>query len=106
MTRTCFAALLTLCLTTPLAAADRLTLIDGRVLEGEYVGGNRASISFRVATQVERLPLASIRSLQFDPDRQPVAAAPAEPVSNARIVATGEGANALVIEPLPAAASN
>ena len=101
MIRTCFAALLALCLTTAVSAADLITLSDGRTLEGEYIGGSRTSVSFRVDAHVERFALDGVRSLQFDPGRQPVAEAPSEAATNARIVATGSDGNALVIQSLP-----
>ncbi len=94
-----------LTLAASVSAADLLTFTDGRTLAGEYIGGGRASVSFRVGSHVERIGLERIRSLRFDPLREPHAETLPGASSNARIVATGDGTRVLRIQPLPAPAT-
>ncbi|MGH9859758.1 MAG: hypothetical protein ACRD5F_07020 [Candidatus Acidiferrales bacterium] len=52
ITKLLFLTLLVALAVTP-AAADRLELKDGRVLDGTYVGGSRANVHFRVDGQTK-----------------------------------------------------
>ena len=102
MTRLIATAVLALAAATA-AAADRLVLTDTSVLEGEYLGGNRSTLHFRVDGETRHLPLERVDTLALDPVRQPLAAAapPAPPTAHAVIVPTGDGLHAVEIRRLP-----
>ena len=49
------------------ALGDTLTLKDGRVISGTYLGGTTAAIRFLSADRVETIPISDIRRVSFDP---------------------------------------
>jgi hypothetical protein len=69
-------ALTVLCAT---ASADTLTLKDGRVIHGRYIGGTADTIEMEVDGQVETFDMANVQSLSRDsaPPPKPVAPPPA-----------------------------
>ena len=52
------------------ARADSLELKNGSLINGKFVGGTQASISFQVGTSVQSYDVADIRSLRFDSEAQ------------------------------------
>lgn len=52
------------------ARADSLELKNGSLINGRFIGGTQASISFQVGTSVQSYNVADIRSLQFDSEAQ------------------------------------
>ena len=99
-------AAMVLSLSAGAGAGDLLTLKDGRTLDGEYVGGSRTAVHFRVGSRIEHFPLDEVRSLGFDPAREPLVLVvpPAEPASDVLIVPAGDGISALEIQRLPSSA--
>jgi hypothetical protein len=49
-----------------LAVADTLTLKDGRVISGTFMGGTSTAIRFVVGDRVETIPIANIERIAFD----------------------------------------
>src|SRR5581483_8901742 len=68
-------ALLSL-LTVALASADTLTLKDGRVLNGTYLGGTAREIRLDMGDHVETIPVERVSGLQFDNGAPPPQPAP------------------------------
>jgi len=56
--------------------ADTLTLKDGRVLSGTYLGGSARQIRMEVGDSIQSFEIERVQSIQFGPNA-PVAAAPA-----------------------------
>jgi hypothetical protein len=53
-------------LTVGLAGADTLTLKDGRIMNGTYLGGNAREIRLDMGDHVETIPVERVSTLQFD----------------------------------------
>lgn len=49
------------------ALGDTLTLKDGRVISGTYLGGTTTAIRFLSADRVEMIPISDIQRVSFDP---------------------------------------
>ena len=49
------------------ALGDTLTLKDGRVISGTYLGGTTTAIRFLSADRVETVPISNIQRVSFDP---------------------------------------
>ena len=72
-------ALLSL-LTAALACADTLTLKDGRIMNGTYLGGTAREIRLDLGDHVETIPVERVSTLLFDNSAPPVAqSTPAPP---------------------------
>jgi len=52
--------------TVALASADTLTLKDGRVMNGTYLGGSAREIRLDLGDRVETIPVERVSALQFD----------------------------------------
>jgi len=77
---------------SPGAAADRVELRDGRVLEGEFLGSTSYVLRLQTAERVERVPIAAVRSLTFS-SREAAANAPGPGAALAgRTMIVGAGA--------------
>jgi hypothetical protein len=63
-------ALLSL-VTVALASADTLTLKDGRVMNGTYIGGTAREIRLDMGDHVETIPIERVAALQFDNQAPP-----------------------------------
>jgi hypothetical protein len=70
--------------TLGIASADTLTLKDGRVMNGTYLGGSAREIRIDMGDHVETIPVERVSGLQFDNAAPPAPPAPAAPprVSN------------------------
>ncbi len=55
-----------LCLLPAMAAADTLTLRNGQVVQGAYLGGSAREIRMDLGDHVQSFPLDQISALQFD----------------------------------------
>ncbi len=55
------------------AAADTLTLRDGRTIEGTYLGGTARQIRMAVGDRVETFEVSEVVSLRFGPGTEPAA---------------------------------
>lgn len=64
------------------ALGDTLTLKDGRVISGTYLGGTTTAIRFLSADRVETIPISNIQRINFDPG------APSSPSSRAALPAS------------------
>jgi hypothetical protein len=53
-------------LTVALASADTLTLKDGRVMNGTYLGGTARELRLDMGDHVETIPVERVSALQFD----------------------------------------
>jgi hypothetical protein len=53
-------------LASVLTFADTLTLKNGRVISGSYLGGTTTTIRFAVGHQVQTIPTTDIDRLTFD----------------------------------------
>jgi hypothetical protein len=51
----------------PVSALDRMELVDGRTLEGTYVGGTNSTVQFEVNGVVQEIPVEQIISIVFAP---------------------------------------
>ena len=60
----------------PMVLADTLELKDGRLLEGDYVGGTRTTLRFQIEDRVEVVPIGEMLALTFS-DSSPSASGPA-----------------------------
>ena len=49
------------------AQFDTVTLIDGEVLEGRYLGGDGETIDFQVDDDIYEIPVEDVISLKFEP---------------------------------------
>lgn len=58
-----FLPLLLLSLTAPLA--DTIELVDGALLEGRYVGGNKSTVMFETAGEVAALETSAVIAIYF-----------------------------------------
>jgi hypothetical protein len=87
-----------LAVTLSLAFADRLTLRDGRDVEGTYLGGDARQIRMAVGDKIESYRVSEIASLQFG------GAAAATPASSGLGAGLG-AATARPVETKPAAAA-
>jgi hypothetical protein len=65
--------------TVALASADTLTLKDGRVMNGTYIGGTAREIRLDMGDHVETIPVERVSALQFDNPAPPPAQAQAPP---------------------------
>jgi hypothetical protein len=78
-------AALALTVFSAIASADTLTLKDGRVIHGRYIGGTADTIEMEVNGQVQTFDMTDVQSLARDaaspprPDTPPPPAAPAVP---------------------------
>ena len=66
-------------LSYPMALADTLEMKDGRLLEGDYVGGTRTTLRFQVESRVEVIPLQEVLALTFS-DARPSASGHDRPI--------------------------
>ena len=73
-----------LSLTAALAGADTLTMKDGRVMNGTYLGGTAREIRLDMGDHVETIPVERVSALQFDNQAPPPSgqASQAPPPSN------------------------
>jgi hypothetical protein len=71
-------ALLSL-LTVALVSADTVTLKDGRVMNGTYLGGNAREIRLDMGDHVETLAVERVSTLQFDNSTPPPPVAATQP---------------------------
>jgi hypothetical protein len=55
----------TLLLIAGVACADALTLRDGRVVEGTYLGGDARQVRMRVGEKVETFDLSAVAKIEF-----------------------------------------
>src|ERR1700746_165216 len=53
-------------LTVSLASADTLTLKDGRIMNGTYLGGTAREIRLDMGDHVETIPVERVSTLLFD----------------------------------------
>jgi len=51
----------------PVSTLDRLELVDGRTLEGTFVGGTKSTVQFEVDGAVQEIPIEQIISVVFAP---------------------------------------
>ncbi|MDW8354495.1 MAG: hypothetical protein RMK57_08190 [Bryobacterales bacterium] len=79
-----------------LGFADKLTLRNGKVVEGTYLGGDARTIRMAVGDKIETFAVSEVRSLQFGPGE----AAPAAPAT-----ATGAAGGTASRTPEPARAT-
>lgn len=68
-------------LTVALASADTLTLKDGRVMNGTYLGGTAREVRMDMGDHVETIAVDRIAMLQFDGSAPPPPPQPAPPQS-------------------------
>ncbi len=71
------------------AAADTLELVDGSLIEGSFVGGNRTSVMFEAGGQVEVFETSKILALWFSDGVETAEAAMAAPAGNPFVVPEG-----------------
>ena len=86
-------------LSYPMALADTLELKDGRLLEGDYVGGTRTTLRFQVENRVEVIPSQEVLALTFSntrPSASGRASAPASERSNDRPITVAAGTRLVV----------
>jgi len=82
--RSCCATVMAVAVTLALsvfslsAMADTLTLKDGRVIHGRYIGGTADTIEMDVSGQVQTFDMNQVQSLARDPAPAPKAAPPAQ----------------------------
>src|SRR5271157_4449598 len=62
--------LISLTLVLTAMAADTLTLRDGRVITGTYLGGSPRLVKVEAGDQIQTLDVADIVRVEFDPDRE------------------------------------
>ncbi len=67
----------TVFLISALALGDTLTLKDGRVISGTYLGGTTTAICFLSADWVETVSIGNIQRITFDPGAISSSASPA-----------------------------
>src|SRR6516165_5383117 len=65
-----------------ICSADTVTLRDGRVMNGTYLGGTSREMRFDLGDHVETLPIDRISTVQFDNPAPPQPASP--PQANSR----------------------
>lgn len=65
----------TLLLIAGVACADALTLRDGRVVEGTYLGGDARQVRMRVGEKIEEFDLSAVAKIEFSAPAPPPAAA-------------------------------
>jgi hypothetical protein len=76
------------------ALGDTLTLKDGRVMSGTYLGGTPTAIRFLSADHVETIPIGKIQRVTFDPGASPSSGSQAgNPASNLAPATVPEVAN-------------
>jgi hypothetical protein len=51
----------------PISTLDKMELVDGRMLEGTYVGGTRSTVQFEVDGAIQEIPVEQIISIVFAP---------------------------------------
>ena len=51
----------------PVSTLDKMELVDGRTLEGTYVGGTNSTVQFEVNGTVQEIPVEQIISIVFAP---------------------------------------
>ncbi len=86
---TCFAVLLIALLAfAGAAAADRLEMKDGRVFVGEYRGGSRVNIHFRVDGQTKIFKLDEVSAIYLGEDEAPAKSSGAAADSGAQSAST------------------
>jgi hypothetical protein len=70
-------------LVSALALGDTLTLKDGRVMSGTYLGGTTTAIRFLSADRVETVPISYIQRIIFDPAGRSSSSSPAAATAGA-----------------------
>jgi hypothetical protein len=85
-----------------LASADTLTLRDGRIIQGQYLGGSARQVRIAVGDSVQTFDVMDISNLQFEAGKQAPAAAPAPP--SATVVPAAPVAVTAPTAPTPATA--
>lgn len=53
--------------TQPMSTLDRMELVDGRTLEGTYVGGTKSTVQFEVDGAIQEIPVEQVISIVFAP---------------------------------------
>src|SRR5436190_1501206 len=66
-------------------AADTVTLKDGRIFNGTYLGGSSRELKFESGDRIQTLDVSAISSIQFGSSQQRSAAMPA-PVPAPRLL--------------------
>ena len=51
----------------PVNTLDKMELVDGRTLEGTYVGGTKSTVQFEVDGAIQEIPVEQIISIVFAP---------------------------------------
>jgi len=82
-----FLPLLLLSLTAPLA--DTIELVDGTLLEGRYVGGNKSTVMFETAGEVAALETSAVIAIYFSAGVEAAEALAAAPPPNVITVPQG-----------------
>ena len=79
-------------------AADTVTLMDGRVLTGTYLGGSPREVSIEAADQIQRVDVAEIVRIEFGavPQNRQSEMAPAADSSNSGSVTLPAGSKLVI----------
>lgn len=51
----------------PMSTLDKMELVDGRTLEGTYVGGTKSTVQFEVDGAIQEIPVEQVISIVFAP---------------------------------------
>ncbi len=70
----------------PMVLADTLELKDGRLLEGDYVGGTRTTLRFQIEDRVEVVPIGEVLALTFSDSSPSTETASTQPSTAAPIM--------------------